>query len=88
MDEKKIEKAMQILRDIVAENKEAIREKPSVGFNAFGDFSLNVVFVYYIKKGADILGTQTKVNLEILKRFNKGKIELAFPTQTILTKSA
>lgn len=88
MDEKKIEKAMQILRDIVAENKEAIQEKPSVGFNAFGDFSLNVVFVYYIKKGADILGTQTKVNLEILKRFNKSKIELAFPTQTILTKPA
>ena len=46
------------------------------------------MFVYYIKKGADILGTQTKVNLEILKRFNKSKIELAFPTQTILTKSA
>ena len=88
MDEKKIEKAMQILHDIVAENKEAIQEKPSVGFNAFGDFSLNVVFVYYIKKGADILGTQTKVNLEILKRFNKSKIELAFPTQTILTKPA
>ena len=88
MDEKKIEKAMQILRDIVAENKEVIREKPSVGFNAFGDFSLNVVFVYYIKKGADILGTQTRVNLEILKRFNKSKIELAFPTQTILTKPA
>ena len=88
MDEKKIEKAMQILHDIVAENKEAIQEKPSVGFNAFGDFSLNVVFVYYIKKGADTLGTQTKVNLEILKRFNKSKIELAFPTQTILTKPA
>ena len=88
MDAGRIEKAMQILKDIADENAEAIQDNPSVGFNAFGDFALNVVFVYYIKKGADILGTQTSVNLEILKRFTKGKIELAFPTQTILTKRA
>ena len=88
MNDKQIEKAMQILRDIAADNEEDIQENPSIGFNAFGDFALNVVFVYYIKKDSDILGTQTKINLEILKRFNKGKIELAFPTQTILTKSA
>jgi MscS family membrane protein len=88
MNDKQIEKAMQTLQDIAADNEEDIQENPSIGFNAFGDFALNVVFVYYIKKGSDILGTQTKINLEILKRFNKGKIELAFPTQTILTKSA
>lgn len=88
MDDAKVGQAMQLLRDIAGENEEAIEEDPSVGFNAFGDFSLNVVFVYYIKKGADILGTQTKVNLAILKRFSKGNIELAFPTQTILTKPA
>ncbi|MBR90471.1 MAG: transporter [Verrucomicrobiales bacterium] len=86
MDDTKVEEAMQILRDIVGENGEAIEEKPSVGFNAFGDFALNVVFVYYIKKGADILGTQTAVNLAILKRFGEKGIELAFPTQTILNK--
>ena len=88
MNDKKVDQAMQILRDLAAENEEAIQDNISVGFNAFGDFALNVVFIYYIKKGADILGTQTKMNLEILKRFNKGKIELAFPTQTILTKPA
>ncbi len=88
MNDKKVDQAMQILRDLAAENEEAIQDNISVGFNAFGDFALNVVFIYYIKKGADILGTQTKMNLEILKHFNKGKIELAFPTQTILTKPA
>ncbi len=88
MNDKKVDQAMQILRDLAAENKEAIQDNISVGFNAFGDFALNVVFIYYIRKKADILGTQTKMNLEILKRFNKGKIELAFPTQTILTKPA
>ena len=88
MNDKKVDQAMQILRDLAAENEEAIQDNISVGFNAFGDFALNVVFIYYIRKKADILGTQTKMNLEILKRFNKGKIELAFPTQTILTKPA
>lgn len=86
MDATKIEEAMQILRDLAAENEEAIQENPSVGFNAFGDFALNVIFVYYIRKSADILGTQTKVNLAILNRFNENGIEMAFPTQTILTK--
>ena len=86
MDATKIEEAMQILRDLAAENEEAIQENPSVGFNAFGDFALNVIFVYYIRKSADILGTQTKVNLAILNRFNENGIEMAFPTQTILPK--
>ena len=87
MDDKQIEKAMQILRDIAAEHEEDIQENLSIGFNAFGDFALNIVFIYYIRKEADILGTQTRMNLEIIKRFNEGKIELAFPSQTIYTKA-
>jgi len=88
MDAAKIEQAMTVLEEIVTANAEDIEEGPSIGFNAFGDFALNVVFVYYIKKGSDILGTQTRVNLEILKRFADGGVEMAFPTQTILTKPA
>ena len=88
MDAAKIEQAMTVLEEIATANAEDIEEGPSIGFNAFGDFALNVVFVYYIKKGSDILGTQTQVNLEILKRFADGGVEMAFPTQTILTKPA
>tara|TARA_B100001123_G_C15259887_1_gene1006190 strand:- start:280 stop:1416 length:1137 start_codon:yes stop_codon:yes gene_type:complete len=88
MDAAKIEQAMTVLEEIATANAEDIEEGPSIGFNAFGDFALNVVFVYYIKKGSDILGTQTRVNLEILKRFADGGVEMAFPTQTILTKPA
>jgi len=81
-----IELAMKILRDI-AEKNENIEGDPLVGFNQFGDFALNVLFIYYIKKGAGILDTQTEVNMEILKQFNENKLEFAFPSQTIFTKS-
>ncbi len=56
-----------------------------VGFNAFGDSAMNVLLIYYIRKGADIVGVQTTINLEILTRFAEAGLEFAFPTQTVYT---
>ncbi|MBD3636849.1 MAG: mechanosensitive ion channel family protein [Crocinitomicaceae bacterium] len=80
-----MEQAMQILREIHTEHKnnDFVTEDMHMGFNSFGDFSLGIIVIYYIKKGADILETQTKMNLTILKRFNEAGLEMAFPTQTI-----
>lgn len=78
----KIELALNILKEI-AEANEGIEETIPMGFTGFGDFSLNLLFIYYIKSGESILDVQTKMNLEILKRFNENKLEFAFPTQTI-----
>jgi MscS family membrane protein len=86
MDEAKIQRAMEVLHEIADQHKDDLEENLSVGFNQFGDFALNVIFVYRITKGSDILGTQTAINLAILKRFADEGLELAFPTQTILTK--
>jgi len=80
----KIELAMDILKNIIKNNTDT-EEDVYVSFNNFGDFSLGILFIYYIKKGADILNTQTNINLEILKQFNQNKLEFAFPTQTIFT---
>ncbi|MCO6500905.1 MAG: mechanosensitive ion channel family protein [Vicingus serpentipes] len=80
-----IEKAIIILKEIAAKNND-IEEDILVSFNSFGDFSLGILFVYYIKKESDILNTQTAMNLEILKQFNANGLEMAFPTQTIYTK--
>ena len=85
MDDKHIELAMKLLREI-AEQNENVKEKVLTGFNGFGDFSLNIVFIYYIKKRSDILATQTQVNLEILRKFAENKLEFAFPSQTIYAK--
>lgn len=77
-----MEQAMDILKSIAAET-EGVDEGALVGFTGYGDFSMNITFIYYITSGADILGTQSKVNLAILRQFNEQGLEFAFPTQTI-----
>lgn len=81
----KMEKAMELLKEIGTANT-ALEEKLIIGFNSFGDFSLGIIFIYYIKSGEDILGAQTSINLEIKRKFEEHGIDMAFPTQTIYTK--
>ncbi|PIE86259.1 MAG: transporter [Bacteroidia bacterium] len=86
MNEEKITQAIKILKKITAAHS-SLEEKTLCSFNGFGDFSLNILLIYYIKKGEDILETQTEINLEILKQFNQAGLEFAFPTQTIFTQA-
>lgn len=81
-----MDKAIDLLRAIATGN-ENLEEKVLVAFNEFGDFSLNVLLIYYIKKGADILETQSAINRAILSEFNANGLEFAFPTQTLYTKN-
>ena len=80
----KIQNGMKALQTIVDKNED-LEENTVISFNEFGDFSLGILFIYYIKKGADIMGVQTAVNLEVKKRFEEFDIEMAFPTQTVYT---
>jgi len=74
--------ALKILQQINQENP-STEEKILASFNQFGDFSLNLLFIYYIKAGADIFQTQTDINLAILTQFNQHNLAFAFPTQTL-----
>ncbi len=84
-DHKGMQLAMDLLAKIVENNSELITSKHAISFNGFGDFALNIIFIYYIKKRSDIFDTQTKINMDILEAFNTNKLEFAFPTQTIYT---
>ena len=77
--------AMDSLKSIAAKN-ENLEEKVLTSFNAFGDFAMNILLIYYIKPGSDILGTTTDVNMAILTEFNQAGLDFAFPTQTLYTK--
>lgn len=79
-----MKQALSILREIASDN-DHLDEKIVLSFNAFGDFAMNILFIYYIKKEADIMETQTEVNMEVLGRFNAAGLEFAFPTQTLYT---
>ena len=77
--------AMDLLQDIGKENTALDETRTVTAFTAFGDFALNIRYIYYIKKGSDIFDTMTEVNMEILKKFNANKLDFAFPTQTLYT---
>ncbi|MBN4082086.1 mechanosensitive ion channel, partial [bacterium AH-315-B15] len=81
-----MKQAMQILEDISTDHNDKIEDEPSIGFNAFGDFSLGLLYIYFIRKGQDNLGVQTTINMEILTRFNEAGLDMAFPTQTIINQ--
>jgi len=78
----KMQQAMDTLQQINTDNPNT-EEDPTIAFNAFGDFAMNIMFIYYIKKGQPIAATQSEINMEILKRFNQAGLEFAFPTQTL-----
>jgi len=77
--------AMKLLHEITERTEGAVDEL--VSFNAFGDFAMNILFIYYIVPEADILDTQSAINLQILEEFGKNGLEMAFPTQTIYHKA-
>lgn len=79
--------AKKILKGIVEDNQDIVEDDYVAIFNSFGDFSLNLLFIYYITKGSDYWGTVDKMNSEVLERFNKAGLEFAFPTQTIYTQA-
>ncbi|PCJ82718.1 MAG: transporter [Bacteroidetes bacterium] len=83
----KIQLAINILREIIGGNPETEQDF-TVWFSSFGDFSLNISSIYYVKKSGHWANTPGAVNMEILEKFNSEKLDFAFPTQTIITESS
>ncbi|MBN1783703.1 MAG: mechanosensitive ion channel family protein [Alphaproteobacteria bacterium] len=80
---KKIEKIQKILEKMAKDNPD-VKDDVIVSLNQFGDFALNILFIFYVKKGADILKTINDIHIEILKQFEKEKIEFAYPTRRVI----
>ena len=79
----RIEEALALLTDIVANNPKTEGDH-TIWFSGFGDFSLNLTAIYYIRKGEHWAHVPGEVNLAILNRFNAAGLDFAFPTQTLL----
>lgn len=78
----KMELAIALIRSIIKDHKDTT-ETDFTHFVGYGDFSLNILLIYHIKKDADIFLTQTQVNLKILNAFNDEGLGFAFPTTTL-----
>ena len=82
----RIEEAIEILNGLVRDI-DTIEDNHYAVFESFGDFSLNILFIYYVKKDQDVLNIPGHINFEILKAFNAAGLDFAFPTQTIIPQT-
>jgi len=83
----KMKKAKEILNKIILKNK-STDDKALVYFTTFGPHSLDILAIYYIKDLKKILQTKDEINFEIKEQFEKAKIDMAFPSQTLYLKEA
>ncbi len=83
MDAVKMQKALDILKKLPDVVSEIHHRDLSATFSDFGSSSLNITFIYFIRKPANIREANSKVNFEILRRFNEAGLDFAFPSQTV-----
>lgn len=83
---KKLEKAVDIIKKIVLDEKGTKKEECMVFFDEFAESSLNIVVIYWITDLKRIFEVKSAINFKIKQAFEKEKIEFAFPTRTIYTK--
>jgi MscS family membrane protein len=81
----KVEKAIQLIKEIL-ENHEGMHPDfpPRVFFEEFNDFSLNIKMIYWYHPGDyyTFAAFSERINLQIMRAFEKEGIEFAFPTST------
>lgn len=79
----KIQEAKDLIQEIIDADERT--EFMRAHFVAFGDFSLKITVTYKVHNNdiVEYLDTQDTINFKIAEAFEKAKIEMAFPTQTI-----
>ncbi|MCR4335750.1 MAG: mechanosensitive ion channel family protein [archaeon] len=82
----KMQEAMKILKDIVNKHKECEKD-PRAVFKEYGDSSLDIWFVYFIKNKDRKFEIMSEINLEIKKQFEKANLSFAFPSQSVYLES-
>lgn len=84
---KTLSKIPKIIKEAIKSVKKTTFDRSH--FKAFGPHSLDFETAYYLESGdyKEYMDTQQKINLSLLKAFEKEGIEIAFPTQTIYLHS-
>jgi MscS family membrane protein len=82
-----IEKAISTLNAVLKAD-DGLEEKSLAYLSAFGASSYDVTIVLWIKKGADYSATISRVNLAIIKAFEKAKIGFSLPTRYLVQPKA
>lgn len=80
---RKLKKIPEMVKQIISQIE--LAEPDRVHFKAFGDFSLTIEIVYFINSQdyTTYMDIQQRMNLALKERFEKEKIEFAYPTQMV-----
>jgi len=81
----KVKAVPQMVEEIFSEFKKGSARLDRVYFTKLADSALTFEIVFYIptREYTDYLDIQQELNLKLLERFKKEKIEFAYPTQTV-----
>ncbi len=82
----KIDKALEILKELLANHEGMNKElPPRVYFSDFNAYSLNLLVIYWYHPPNywEFMAFGERFNKEVFQRFNEEGIEFAFPTQTL-----
>jgi MscS family membrane protein len=80
-----MEKALEILKSMPSKIP-GIKDVQTY-FVKYAQTSLDIMFIYFIKKGEDIIETQSKVNISILENFNANKLKFASSTNIVVSSN-
>ena len=76
----KMKEAMQILKDMPNRIPDVRENDWVVSFTDFTDAAMEITFIYFIRKPADIFETRSQVNQEIHRAFHQAGVKFAFPS--------
>jgi len=79
----KMDEAIDILKNIPKQVSEITEKDLIVSFSNFEESHLELTFIYFVTKDINYRIGISKVNMEILKSFNKVGIKFALPSRTV-----
>lgn len=77
----RVERALAVLRELVEAHAEDVLPRHSAVFTGIGAYSLQIVFVYWIRKGRSVDDVQNRMHVDLLRRFAAEGLVFAYPTQ-------
>jgi small-conductance mechanosensitive channel len=84
----KLKKIEPMIKDIFEEIEMATLDR--VHFKTLGSYSLDFEVVYHLESSdySVYMDTQQEINFQLIDKFNKAKIEFAYPTQEVVVKKS
>lgn len=80
-----IDSVKQLLLALADSNEEVEKTPaPEVLFTSFGDFALNMQFIFWVKDPTRVGKVTDQLNCSILRCFRENNIEIPYPTRTVI----